>query len=201
MARRFYPSSKPTKRTPSDPAHKRLYSLLILLIALQLFTIGLLVMRTGGVPETTSESMTVDQTLSQMETFIKPALEDTGQKVETDTLLSDDSREATPPVWDTPTRVQLLNGCGVRGLGQMLSSALRESGFDVREIGNADRFGYEQTLVLDRVGERGRALALADSFGIHPDKVRTERDEKLVDIDVTLIVGGDYKNLKFSTER
>ena len=83
----------------------------------------------------------------------------------------------------------------------MLSPVLRRSGFDVREIGNADRFSYEQTLVLDRVGERGRALALADSFGIHSDKVRTERDEKLVDIDVTLIVGGNYKDLKFSTEK
>lgn len=201
MARRFYPSSKSTKRTPSDPAHKRLYRLVIILVALQLFTIGLLVVRTGGVPNTASEPMTVDQTLSQMETFIKPALEDTGQKVETDTLRSDDSREATPSVWDTPTRVQVLNGCGVRGLGQMLSPVLRRNGFDVREIGNADRFSYEQTLVLDRVGERGRALALADSFGIQHDNVRTERDEKLVDIDVTLIVGGDYKNLKFSTEK
>jgi hypothetical protein len=200
LARRFYPSSKLTKRTPSDPAHKRLYSLLVLLIALQLFTIGLLVMRTGGVPETASKPMTVDQTLSQMESFVKPALEDTGQKAETDTLLSGDSHEAISPVWDTPTRVQLLNGCGVRGLGKVISPALRRSGFDVREIGNANRFNYEQTLVLDRVGERGRALALADSFGIHPDKVRSERDEKLVDIDVTLIVGRDYKNLEFSTE-
>ena len=34
-----------------DHAQKRLYSLLIILIVLQLFTIGLLVTRTGGVPE------------------------------------------------------------------------------------------------------------------------------------------------------
>ncbi|MBU1706952.1 hypothetical protein KKB28_03445, partial [bacterium] len=102
MARRFYPFSKPTKRTSSDSAYKRLYSLLILLIALQLFTIGLLVMRTGGVSETKSEPMTANQTLSQMESFVKPMLEDTGQKAKTDTLLSEDSREATPQVWDTP---------------------------------------------------------------------------------------------------
>ncbi|MBU1707811.1 LytR C-terminal domain-containing protein [bacterium] len=201
MARRFFPSSKSTKRTPSESAHKRLYSLLILLIALQLFTIGLLVMRTGGVLETTSEPMTANQTLSQMESFVKPMLEDTGQKAKTDTLLSEESREATPQVWDTPTRVQILNGCGVRGVGQTLSPVLRRSGFDVREIGNADRFNYNNTLVLDRVGERGRALAFADSFGIQSNYVRTERDEKLVDIDVTLIVGRDYKNLKFNTDR
>lgn len=92
-------------------------------------------------------------------------------------------------------RVQVLNGCGRKGLAKWLSPALRAKGFDVRETSNADRFDYPTTLIVDRTGARQNGLRLADSLGIEPARVTTEISHRLADIDVTLIVGADYRSL------
>jgi len=92
-------------------------------------------------------------------------------------------------------RVQVLNGCGRKGLAKWLAPALRAKGFDVRETSNADRFDYPASLVYDRTGTLRNGLRLADSLGIEPGRVKTEMSRHLADIDVTLIVGADYRNL------
>lgn len=199
MPRRFFPTSKSSKKNSTDSTLRRLYGLIVFLIILQLFTIGLLVVRTGGLEEGISKTLSTTQALSEMESFVKPTVEDIGQEQATDTLaaLHENQEEANLPDLETPIRVQILNGCGVRGIGKRIATVVRSYGFDAREIGNAAHFGYENTLVLDRKGERTRALAVADSFGVSQDNIRTQLDERLVDIDVTLIVGRDYVTLRF----
>ena len=204
MSRRFYLPSQSAKRNASARRRSRIYGLLIGLVLLQLFTIGLLVTRTGGVKQGTPESMSVAQTVSHVESLMKPTSKDADEERLADTISAPEvSKEAEHKPLDSssPTRVQLLNGCGVRGFTKAIAPVLQESGFDVREAGNADNFRYEYTLVLDRKGELARALALADSFGISHTYVRTEPDDRLVDIDVTLIIGKDYSALKFRSER
>jgi len=98
-------------------------------------------------------------------------------------------------------RLQVLNGCGVKGLAKVVSPALRAKGFDVRETRNAGSFRYTQSLVMDRVGRPELAQAVADSLGIDRSRVTTEIARNLVDIDVTVIVGADYQSLRLGLKR
>jgi len=204
MSRRFYLPSQSAKQNASARRQSRIYGLLIGLVLLQVFTIGLLVTRTGGVKEGARETMSVAQTVSDVQSLVKPSLKDAHEERLADTISAAEvnkEAERKPLDLSSPTRVQLLNGCGVRGFTKGIAPILQERGFDVREAGNADNFRYEYTLVLDRRGDLARALALADSFGISHTYVRSEPDDRLVDIDVTLIVGRDYRTLKFRSER
>lgn len=110
-------------------------------------------------------------------------------------LGADDSLavDATPAA---VIRLQVLNGCGVKGLAKLVAPGLRAKGFDVREVSNAGSFGYPHSLVYDRLGMIENALAVAESLGIEPAQVSTEIARNLVDIDVTLIVGADFRNLR-----
>jgi hypothetical protein len=201
---RFYLSPKSEKQGSMDRTHKRLYSLLLILIALQLLAIGLLVTRTGGPPEVDSEPLSVTRTVSQVESLVKPTVEDVaiGDSAAMASVGEDrEESEQDSLARSLPTRIQVLNGCGVRGIGRRVAPALRERGFDVREIGNAPHFRYDHTLVLDRKGDLARGLVLADSLGIDHAFVRTQIDAKLVDIDLTLIVGRDHAALKLQSRR
>jgi hypothetical protein len=135
----------------------------------------------------------------QPESTVKPAdillrptdEENAGEAVEREVLSSPQNAEK-------PIRLQVLNGCGVKGLARIVSPALRAKGFDVRETRNAGSFRYTQSMVMDRIGKPETALAVADSLGIDHSLVKTEIARNLTDIDVTLIVGADYQSLRLS---
>ena len=85
-------------------------------------------------------------------------------------------------------RVQVLNGCGVAGAGAAMASVLRRAGgIDVVEIGNADDFDFESSVVIDRRGERTSALRVARALGDAP--VVLQRSDGCCE--VTVIVGYD----------
>ncbi len=107
-----------------------------------------------------------------------------------------DSAAAPAMAVATPIRIQVLNGCGVKGLTRAVTPALRAKGFDVRESRNAANFDYPQSLVIDRKGNAPLAQAVADSLGIDHARVSTEIIGNQLDIDVSVVVGRDYRNLK-----
>ena len=92
-----------------------------------------------------------------------------------------------------PIRVEVLNGSNVTKAGLGLAESLRARGFDVVTIDNADRDDYEETLVLDRVGEMEYAAAVAKELGTEPSFLQKNPDLLL---EVTVILGkdraGDY---------
>ncbi len=49
-------------------------------------------------------------------------------------------------------RVKVLNGSGVTGLARRVSELLRNEGFSVIHIGNADRFDYTESYIIDITG-------------------------------------------------
>jgi hypothetical protein len=61
--------------------------------------------------------------------------------------------------------VEVLNGCGSRGIADRVCELLIARGFDVMFVGNADDFLYDRTLVVDRVGDRSKAIAIAEALG------------------------------------
>lgn len=86
-------------------------------------------------------------------------------------------------------RVQVLNGCGVGGAGASMASLLRRSGdIDVSEIGNADRFDFETTIVVDRTGHAATARRVAHIVGDPAIVLQRALEERF---DVTVIVGYD----------
>lgn len=83
----------------------------------------------------------------------------------------------------------------MKGLAKIITPDLRARGFDVRETRNAAHFDYKQSSVIDRTGDVTRARAVAVSLGIDEHNVSSEPSDKLVDIDLTLIIGADYQHL------
>ncbi len=49
-------------------------------------------------------------------------------------------------------RVKVLNGAGVTGLARRVSELLRTEGFSVVHVGNADRFDYPESYIIDITG-------------------------------------------------
>lgn len=108
-----------------------------------------------------------------------------------------ESRETSKP--ETPKtfqniRIEILNGCGQDGVATQLGTKLREQGFDVLTLGNANSYAFSETIVIDRVGKPQHAKQVADILGtqnliqqITPDPFRIE--------EVTVIVGRDYAHL------
>jgi hypothetical protein len=90
--------------------------------------------------------------------------------------------------WAKPVRVEVLNGSGVFRAGQRAAEELREGGFDVVDIRNADRSDYQETLVLDRVGVPRHARAVARKLGVK-STTQQKNDELL--LEVTVILGRD----------
>ncbi len=97
-------------------------------------------------------------------------------------------------------QVEVLNGCGEQGIGQRAMRFLRERGFDVVNIDNADHFEYRETVVLDRRGTDGpseAARAVGNALGTQYVLLQ-RNDDRLVDVSV--VIGKDYDELLFSVE-
>ncbi|MDA3837857.1 MAG: LytR C-terminal domain-containing protein [Candidatus Delongbacteria bacterium] len=94
-----------------------------------------------------------------------------------------------------PVRVGILNGCGKSGLAGEWKSKLRDLKYDIREIGNADK-NYMNSIVLSRIKNMKPAFDLAKKLGIPDKDVLLQINNAIVDIDVSLILGKDYKKLK-----
>lgn len=94
-----------------------------------------------------------------------------------------------------PVRVSVLNGCGVKGLAGQWQSKLRDMKYDIRETGNADK-KYINSIVLSRIKNMKPAFDLANKIGIPEKNVLLQINKDIVDIDVSLILGKDFKNLK-----
>ena len=97
-------------------------------------------------------------------------------------------------------QVEVLNGCGERGIGQLVMRYLRDKGFDVVNIDNADHFEYRETIVLDRRGTDGpteAARAVGGALGTHNVLLQQNEDRM---VDVSVVIGKDYDELLFHEE-
>lgn len=89
-------------------------------------------------------------------------------------------------------RVQVLNGSGEGGVAGRLASTLREGGFHVVEVRNADRDDYFATLVVARSEDPAGALAVARYLG-GPPVIRQALSSDQTD--VTVVLGSDRSRL------
>ena len=94
-------------------------------------------------------------------------------------------------------QIEVLNGCGVPGLANQYTTALRKNGFDVVETGNFDNFDLEETLVIARSFDSENARRVANALGISEKNVIVEASDDFY-LDATVVIGSDYQTLKLN---
>jgi hypothetical protein len=94
-------------------------------------------------------------------------------------------------------QIEVLNGCGVSGLADQFTYALRQNGFDVVETGNFDNFNMENTVVISRTHNTENARRVALALGISENNILVEASDDFY-LDATVVIGSDYKTLKLN---
>jgi LytR cell envelope-related transcriptional attenuator len=89
------------------------------------------------------------------------------------------------------TRVQLLNGTGAVGQGQLVAQRLLPAGFRIVVTANAKSFSYQETqVVFYRREQLGAATRVQQALGVG----KLVRSRQPLDVvDVTVVVGSDFK--------
>ncbi len=88
--------------------------------------------------------------------------------------------------------IKVLNGSGEDGLAREMTAWLRKSGFDVVDLGNADREDYETTQVIDRSGRGDSAERVTTALRAAFDVGELRRDPmEEPDVDICIVVGRD----------
>lgn len=90
-------------------------------------------------------------------------------------------------------QVEVLNGCGIAGIGDGLTDVLRSKGIDVVKTGNYRSFDVDNTFIVERTGKIETAEKVADSLNLNKRFIITEKNKTLF-LDLTIVIGKDYKN-------
>ena len=91
-------------------------------------------------------------------------------------------------------QIEVLNGCGEKGIADLYANFLRKNNYDVIDYKNADNFNYNSSKII--VHNNNLAVEnVADLFDIESKNVDYLFNENIF-YDMTLIVGKDYKQLE-----
>lgn len=88
--------------------------------------------------------------------------------------------------------ILVLNGTSVSTASAQTAKYLQSQGFQVTAYGNADRFDYSKTVLIDYSGKKNSTITvLANLFHVDPENIRQSTNVKS-DADVTVILGSDW---------
>ena len=90
-------------------------------------------------------------------------------------------------------KVEVLNGCGIKGIAAKASDFLRLQHVDVVRSDNADKHDYLNTTIIGRNENFESLKIVAESLGLsieNKTNIKHEPDESL-GVDVTVILGKD----------
>ncbi len=88
-------------------------------------------------------------------------------------------------------QAEVLNGCGVSGLADRFTDFLRDNNVDIVKTGNYVKFDVEETMVIDRIGNKANALFVAELLNVKEGNAFTNINNDYF-VDVTIIIGRDY---------
>ena len=91
-------------------------------------------------------------------------------------------------------QIEVLNGCGVDGVAAKFTNYLRQKDFDVVQVGNYSSSNIDETIVIDRIGNRANAEKLAGVLGIEKKNIIQQLNKDYF-LDATLVIGKDYNKL------
>lgn len=93
----------------------------------------------------------------------------------------------------TVIQCDVVNASGTDGAGRQIMAYLRERGFDVVELSTATE-RQRRTVVLDRLGDRPSAIALARCLGL-PDSLVESRIDSMLFVRASVVLGSDVRTL------
>lgn len=91
-------------------------------------------------------------------------------------------------------QVEVLNGCGVSGAAYKLTDYLRENYIDVVNLGNYRSFEIENSIIIGRNERIKNAEKVAALVGLDENSIIQQINSDYL-LDVTFILGKDYRNL------
>ncbi len=96
-------------------------------------------------------------------------------------------------------QLEILNGCGVKGIADRLTRLLQKHNYDVVNKGNYLKKGkvdwnVSETRIIDQIGKVDNARQLADAMGVLYSNVESYENPSPI-ADITIIIGKDYKTL------
>ncbi len=95
-------------------------------------------------------------------------------------------------------RAEVLNGCGEKGIAANITDFLRSEHIDVIRSENADNFDYKNTILIHRSFDLAhlKMVAKALDFDINDANRVITQPSSTADVDLTLIIGKDYRTVK-----
>lgn len=111
--------------------------------------------------------------------------------------IQNERAEEQPQLIGDIIQLEVLNGCGVAGLANQFTSALRKNGFDVVETGNFDNFDMQETIIISRTYNTDNAERVAKALGIDAENILVEASDDFY-LDATIVIGSDYNTLNLN---
>lgn len=113
----------------------------------------------------------------------------------TDEIKTEEDKTPTIKPVERRIQVEVLNGCGVSGIAADVTEYLRKNNIDVVNIGNHTSFDFNKTKLWQRVNKTEPVQNVAALLGLDNGSIESKIDSDL-QLDVTIILGNDYKTLK-----
>lgn len=88
--------------------------------------------------------------------------------------------------------IEVLNGAGVPGLAAQMAALLKEQGFEVVAIDNADRSDYAETLIVDYANNTQTVAVLAQLLNVAERNIRRETGSQTGAGNLRILVGRDF---------
>lgn len=92
--------------------------------------------------------------------------------------------------------LEIQNGTTVQGLARNTSILFQNASYDVLSAINADRNDYEETIIIDRIGNAEAAKMIGDFIHCtniqQPDTNMEDEDGSRANVDFTIILGSDF---------
>ncbi len=138
------------------------------------------------------DTMTADYRTSAGAAVLWPDRVKIGRLV--DQLIPEQNVTSNQPndVKSEAARLLVLNGTKVANLAESTAALLQGQGYTINGFGNADRFDYEKTVLIDYTGnKRATVTALATLFHVDPNNIRRSTSVSKQE-DIRLILGADW---------
>ena len=94
-------------------------------------------------------------------------------------------------------QIEVLNGTGETGLAMETAMKLRKMGIDVLIVGDAERYDFDESVLVDRKGNPDLMRRLSRLLGCR--RVLKQVQQKPL-VDATLIIGKDRERLRIRWE-
>ena len=93
-----------------------------------------------------------------------------------------------------PIQIEILNGCGEKGIAVLYTDFLRDNGYDVIDYKNANNFNYTNSKILFH-NDNIESKELINLLNIDDENIDYIYNKNIF-FDLTLIIGKDHKSLK-----